>query len=118
VRRGDLRAEALLQLPALPTRSSAEGPAALWLTVGLLAADGLALQLRLRRNEKVGCLGCLPCWPAPRGAACPAGSSASRQAILGPTCLPPALQPTERDRVGGVWYAYHPVGGALTLLKD
>jgi hypothetical protein len=53
VRRGGLRAEALLQLPAPPTRSSAEGPAALWLTVGLLAADGLALQLRLKRNERV-----------------------------------------------------------------
>jgi hypothetical protein len=29
-------------------------PAGLWLTVGLLAADGFALQLRLRKAEKVG----------------------------------------------------------------
>ncbi len=48
-----MRAEALLQLPALPVRSSSEGPAALWLTVGLLAVDGLALQLRLKKHEKV-----------------------------------------------------------------
>ncbi len=53
VRRGDMRAEALLQLPAIPVRSSSEGPAALWLTVGLLAVDGLALQLRLKKHDKV-----------------------------------------------------------------
>lgn len=65
VRRGDTRAEALLQLPALPVRSSSEGPAALWLTVGLLAVDGLALQLRLKKHEKVcgrGQLMLLPAW--------------------------------------------------------
>lgn len=29
------------------------------------------------------------------------------------------LQPKERDRVEGGWYAYHPVGGAITVLtKD
>jgi len=26
------------------------------------------------------------------------------------------LQPKERDRVEGGWYAYHPVGGAITVL--
>ena len=33
------------------------GRAALWLTVGLLAADGLALQLRLKKSDKVGACG-------------------------------------------------------------
>ncbi|GIM09072.1 hypothetical protein Vretimale_12950 [Volvox reticuliferus] len=47
VRWGDLTAEALLQLPELPTRSSEEGAAALWVTVGLLAVDGLVLQHQL-----------------------------------------------------------------------
>jgi hypothetical protein len=26
------------------------------------------------------------------------------------------LQPTERDRAEGTWFAYHPVGGAITVL--
>jgi hypothetical protein len=52
-------AEALLQLPEVPLRCAeaageAGAPAALWLTAGLLAADGFALQLRLRRADKVG----------------------------------------------------------------
>jgi hypothetical protein len=50
-------AEALLQLPEVPLRSStaADGgpPAGLWLTVGLLAADGFALQLRLKKADRV-----------------------------------------------------------------
>lgn len=50
-------AEALLQLPEVPLRGSVGGdvdaPAALWLTVGLLAADGFALQLKLRKSDKV-----------------------------------------------------------------
>ncbi|GLI58538.1 hypothetical protein VaNZ11_000280 [Volvox africanus] len=78
VRWGDLTAEALLQLPELPTRSSEEGAAALWVTVGLLAVDGLVLQVKLKKAPK----------------------------------------PKERDRVAGVWYAYHPVAGALTVLRD
>eukprot|EP00775_Hariotina_reticulata_P002322 gene2322-2630_t len=49
-------AEALLQLPEVPLRGSvgedADAPAALWLTVGLLAADGFALQLKLRKSDK------------------------------------------------------------------
>lgn len=28
------------------------------------------------------------------------------------------LQPVERDPVAGVWYVYHPVGGAITLLQE
>lgn len=52
-------AEALLQLPEVPfgradAAAAAGVPAGLWLTVGLLAADGFALQLRLRKAEKVG----------------------------------------------------------------
>lgn len=34
-------------------------------------------------------------------------------------CVFSLLQPKERDRVEGGWYAYHPVGGAITVLaKD
>ncbi|GBF95610.1 hypothetical protein Rsub_08592 [Raphidocelis subcapitata] len=46
------RAEALLQLPSIAVRSQSDAPEALWLTVGLLATDGLALQLRLKRAAK------------------------------------------------------------------
>lgn len=51
-------AEALLQLPEVPLRSAAAAdtaaaPAGLWLTAGLLAADGFALQLRLKKTDKV-----------------------------------------------------------------
>ncbi|KXZ43602.1 hypothetical protein GPECTOR_85g332 [Gonium pectorale] len=77
VRWGSLVAEALLQLPELPTRDSAEGAPVLWVTVGLLAVDGLVLQVKLKKAPK----------------------------------------PKERDRVAGVWYAYHPVAGALTVLR-
>eukprot|EP00879_Flechtneria_rotunda_P025512 GHRR01027113.1.p1 GENE.GHRR01027113.1~~GHRR01027113.1.p1 ORF type:complete len:191 (+),score=94.22 GHRR01027113.1:265-837(+) len=78
-------AEALVQLPEVPLRNSGNGsdgsnndgpPAGLWLTVGLLAADGFALQLRLKKADK----------------------------------------PKERDRAESTWYAYHPVGGAITVL--
>ena len=48
------KAEALLQLPSIALRSlDDDTPAGLWLTVGLLATDGLALQLRLKRAAKV-----------------------------------------------------------------
>ncbi len=54
VRHAGAAAEALLSLPAPAVRSGAqEGPSGLWLTVGLLAADGLALQLRLTRADVV-----------------------------------------------------------------
>ena len=47
------RAAALLQLPSVAVRSlAADAPAGLWVTVGLLAADGVALQLRLRRADR------------------------------------------------------------------
>jgi len=49
-----------------------------WVTIGLLATDGLALQLKLKRADK----------------------------------------PRERDRILGVWCAYHPVGGALTVVRN
>jgi len=43
--------EALLELPAPETKEAAkEAPAVVWLTVGLLAADGVVLQLKLKRN--------------------------------------------------------------------
>jgi len=54
VRHAGRSAEALLQLPAPPVRDSTEGAPALWLTVGVLAADGFALQLRLKKADKVG----------------------------------------------------------------
>lgn len=47
------KAQAQLQLPTVAVRSQDETPAGLWLTVGLLAIDGLALQLRLKRAAKV-----------------------------------------------------------------
>ena len=47
------RAEAQLQLPSVAVRSHDDTPPGLWLTVGLLATDGLALQLRLKRADKV-----------------------------------------------------------------
>lgn len=75
---GPLMAQALLQLPEVPVRSAAGAqPPVVWVNIGLLAEDGVVLQLKLKRAEK----------------------------------------PRERDRVAGVWYAYHPVGGALTVLQ-
>jgi hypothetical protein len=57
-------AEALLQLPEVPLRNStaADGgpPTGLWLTVGLLAADGFALQLRLKKADRVRTAAGLP----------------------------------------------------------
>lgn len=53
VRHGSRCAEALLQLPTVPVRSANQGPTGLWLTAGLLAADGLALQLRLKKADMV-----------------------------------------------------------------
>jgi hypothetical protein len=54
-RHGDSSAEALLELPAAETKSK-DGldaiPASLWVTIGLLAQDGFALQVRLRRTAK------------------------------------------------------------------
>lgn len=50
---GSLSAEALVRLPELPTRDSEEGAAALWVTVGLLAKDGLVLQVKLKKAAKV-----------------------------------------------------------------
>lgn len=76
VRHGARKAEALLDLPALSLRSRAkELQSMLWVTVGLLAIDGITLQLKLKSMDK----------------------------------------PKDRDKVNGVWYAYYPVGGALTL---
>lgn len=44
---GSSVADALLELPAPSTKSTAaDFPAAVWLTIGLLATDGLALQVR------------------------------------------------------------------------
>ena len=46
-------AEALLELPTAGTRDEAAGlPQVIWLTVGLLAADGFALQLKLKKAPK------------------------------------------------------------------
>jgi hypothetical protein len=54
VRYGVRKAEAQLQLPSVAVRTHNDTPPGLWLTVGLLATDGLALQLRLKRADKVG----------------------------------------------------------------
>ncbi len=45
MRWGERVAEALIQLPELPLRDSAEGAPVLWVTVGLLAVDGVVLQV-------------------------------------------------------------------------
>eukprot|EP00873_Tetraselmis_striata_P028698 jgi/Tetstr1/448962/TSEL_036187.t1 len=51
---GSSVADALLELPAPSTKSTtAEFPATVWLTVGLLATDGLALQVKLRKNPDI-----------------------------------------------------------------
>uniref|UniRef100_A0A061SCF1 Zinc finger mynd domain-containing protein 10-like n=1 Tax=Tetraselmis sp. GSL018 TaxID=582737 RepID=A0A061SCF1_9CHLO len=51
---GSLTAEALLELPAASTKSSAADiPETVWLTVGLLAVDGFALQVRLKKSPSV-----------------------------------------------------------------
>ncbi|KAL6764744.1 hypothetical protein V8C86DRAFT_1823479, partial [Haematococcus lacustris] len=48
-----LMAEALLQLPEVAVRSAAgQQPPVIWLNIGLLAEDGLVLQLKLRRAAK------------------------------------------------------------------
>ena len=55
VTHGDATADALLELPAAQTKAKEELdsiPAGIWVTVGLLAADGFALQLRLKRATK------------------------------------------------------------------
>lgn len=45
-------AEALLQLPDIPTKSVAgEKPPIVWVNVGILADEGLVLQLKLKRAE-------------------------------------------------------------------
>lgn len=54
VRHGpSLLAEALLSLPEVPVRSANDGPAALWVTVGLLATEGMALQLKMKKADVV-----------------------------------------------------------------
>lgn len=48
-------AEAILNMPAPSTKSAgslAEVPASIWVTVGMLAQDKFALQLRLKRTEQ------------------------------------------------------------------
>uniref|UniRef100_A0A7R9Z7P6 Uncharacterized protein n=1 Tax=Chlamydomonas euryale TaxID=1486919 RepID=A0A7R9Z7P6_9CHLO len=46
-------AEALLKLPDAPLRDATmELPPVVWLTVGLLATDGVVLQLKLKRTDK------------------------------------------------------------------
>lgn len=48
-----LMADALLQLPDAPIKDLVgELPAVVWVTVGLLAVDGAALQLKLKRTDK------------------------------------------------------------------
>mmetsp|Transcript_11111 Transcript_11111/g.31439 ORF Transcript_11111/g.31439 Transcript_11111/m.31439 type:complete len:658 (-) Transcript_11111:1406-3379(-) len=47
-------ADALLELPAPSTKDRAsEFPSVVWLTVGILATDGLALQIKLKKNPSV-----------------------------------------------------------------
>ena len=54
---GGTMAEALLQLPVIPLRDDDGAPQSLWVTVGLLALDGIALQLKLKRSTKVRSVG-------------------------------------------------------------
>lgn len=54
-RHGGCSAEALLELPAAETKGQdglAAIPASLWVTIGLLAQDGFALQVKLKRAAK------------------------------------------------------------------
>lgn len=44
--------EALLDLPAPITKDDKEHPAVLWVTVGILAADGLAVQIKLKKADQ------------------------------------------------------------------
>lgn len=45
--------QALLQLPDVPLKDQAsELPSVVWVTVGLLAVDGIALQVKLKRDDK------------------------------------------------------------------
>ncbi len=47
-----LLAEALLQLPDIPVKSLAgDKPPVVWVNIGLLAEDGLVLQLKLKRGD-------------------------------------------------------------------
>lgn len=55
VRHGTVSAENVLDLPAAQTRSKDDLsaiPAGMWLTIGLLAQDGLAMQVRLKRSAE------------------------------------------------------------------
>jgi hypothetical protein len=52
---GSSSAEAILELPFASTKSTDEvgkAPAAIWVTVGLLAQDKFALQLKLKRTSR------------------------------------------------------------------
>ena len=54
-RHKDSTAEALLELPAAETKSQDDlhaVPAGIWVTIGLLAQDGFALQVRLKRTPR------------------------------------------------------------------
>lgn len=54
-RHGDAAAEALLELPAAETKSRSDLeaiPAAIWVTIGLIAQDGFALQVKLKRAAR------------------------------------------------------------------
>jgi hypothetical protein len=92
-------AEALLQLPVIQLRDDKDAPQTLWVTVGLLALDGIALQLKLKRSTKVRApwlqLPCLPC-----------------------LLIAISMQAAECQRVDGTWFAYHVVGGALSVRQE
>jgi len=54
VRYGQRSVEALVELPAETLRATApRGSPVLWVTVGLLATDGFALQLKLKHADEV-----------------------------------------------------------------
>ena len=113
----------------------------LWLTLGLLAADGMALQARrryvpwtqetLRLRSGAGAnaswrMRLASGWS--RSVDQDAVQNGVRE-VLGETpkrgeTLPGAQvklaraeRPPQRDRVAGVWFCYRPVGGAITLLQ-
>ncbi len=102
-------AEARLTLPAPGTRAACaeELPDVGWLTVGLLATDGFALQV----------------WPfscsIPGITVVGLDSGAPRQQFLGMQLrLHRADRPAVRDMQRGTWLAYHAVGGAVTLVNN
>ena len=52
VSHGVKSAEAILTLPVSPTKDTSALAPVIWLTIGLFATDGFALQLKLKKAER------------------------------------------------------------------